>query len=150
MIKLPQSITDHFMRSSGERLIREVTKGRIIPKFIYNTDSEGRFLVRLELFDSKKHKSLLHLEGNQAEWEWEGNILLEPQITETMKNISQNINLGEAIFLARHLSTYGDEERRFRVEFRPPHSSAVYLAMEGAGKIAEDIRMHVAPTHPSG
>lgn len=67
-----------------------------------------------------------------------------------MKSISQNIDLGEAMFLARHLSTHGDEERRLRVEFRPPHSSAVYLAMEGKGKIGEEIRMDVAPTHPNG
>ena len=59
MIKLPEFITDHFMRSSGERLTREVIKRRILPRFTYNTDSEGRLLVRLELFDSKKQKTLL-------------------------------------------------------------------------------------------
>ena len=149
MIKIPQFVTDHMMMVAGNRLSKETRNGRIVPKLTFNTNSQGHHVYWLEFVDTKDGKSILSIRGCEID-DGSGITLLEPLPSEGWIRAGKVVNFDGLLLTVKRLAELGIDEARFRVEMKPPCSSAVYLALEGQGKRGHEIIMGVAQTHPNG
>ena len=156
MIRLPESFRTQTHVAMAHRLYKDIQKGKVSFILKWDKDDDDYHILAVKLQDQRKQESLLHWQGNEIDADETGNIPMVAAGGKALKGLngklagiaSRMMKPGSFVLFAKQTKTQSGESTRFRIEFKPPESSAVYLALEGEGKRETQIPMYMAETHP--
>ena len=144
IIRLPDALRDVITSALGNDLGRRINKGRAVAILTYHSAHAGEHEYLMEIKSSENSKTLASFRGNSMDANATEAVPLFPEATHAMQKLGENIDIGDAGFVLRHIAPAGQGMHDFRVEFTPPGSSAVYLALEAAAKEGESVPMRRA------
>ena len=149
IIKLPAAMRDVITSALGNDLGRRIEKGRATAVFTYQCAETGESDYIVEFKRSENTKSLASYHGHSKDAKAIETVPLYPESTDMAQALAEDIHIGDGIFMLRHVSpTRGGEPHDFRVEFTPPGSSAVYLALEAKALPGQSVVMERGDLYP--
>ena len=149
IIKLPDALRDAVTSGLGNDLSRRIEKGRAVAILTYQRSETGEDEYLVEFKSAENAKTLASYRGNGRGAKTTEAVPLYPYTTEFMQALAENTDIGDGGFVLRHAAPVGEGAHDFRVEFAPPGSSAVYLALEAKAGVGESVPMQRADPNPA-
>ena len=148
IIRLPDALRDVITSALDNDLGRRIEKGRAVAILTYQCAETGENKYLVEFKSAENAKTLACYQGNSKGTKTSESVPLYPDTTELMRDLADNVDIGEAGFVLQHTAPTGEGAHDFRVEFTPPGSSAVYLALEAKASEGESVPMQRAELYP--
>ena len=149
IITLPAAMRDIVTSALGNDLGRRIEKGRAVAIFTYQRAETGEYKYLVEFKRSENTKTLASFHGHGKGEKATEAVPLYPYSTDMTEALAENIHIGDGAFMLRHIPPAGDgEPHDFRVEFTPPESSAVYLALEARALDGRSVVMQRGDLYP--
>ena len=149
IIRLPDALRDVITSALGNDLGRRIEKGRAVAIFTYQSAETGERQYLVEFKSSENAETLASFRGNSNDTKAEEAVPLFPDASHAAQALAENIDIGDAGFVLRHIAPADEGMDDFRVEFTPPGSSAVYLALEATAREGESVPMQRAELYPT-
>ena len=149
IIRLPDALRDVIAGALGNDLGRRIEKGRAVAIFTYQHAETGEHEYLVEFKSVENAKTLASYRGNSKCTKATEIVPLYPDTTELMHALAENIDIGDAGFVLQHIAPVGEGTHDFRIEYSPPGSSAVYLALEAEALEGESVPMQRAELYPA-
>ena len=150
-------MTQVIEQNSAERIAKELDAGKLQATLVWNPSGEPRFL--LDIRRPTDTKSMLVLVGYKEDStnEWETILCPIPAdapAIDAAVAVNERAQIGESLWTLRHEKSSGNSKpiHKFRIEFAPLQSTAIYVALESEtdSNAGDRMVMHVAETHPNG
>ena len=147
MIRFPEALKIQITMALGTDFLARIKREKVIAVLSFRQD-DGVVLYHFEIRSKDNKRVYLAMNGTEDDADQDGNVPLEPVIGRVSEKLGDKVDIGDGCFFVRRISINESNCSRFRLEFKPLNSSAVYLALEGIGQEGQGIRMLPAETHP--
>lgn len=138
-IRLPAFLRDQIAHALTAKFRKDVERGSIRATCIYEKDDAGTHMYRVEFQQAKDERILLTCHGDSHDHDGSEDIPLWPvsgdigRSVRRAEKVATSLSLAEGdelVILLRHEIQDGGRHR-FRVHFKPPFSTVVYLELLG-------------------
>lgn len=148
IIRLPDHLRDGIISALGNDVGRKVEKGRALAIFTYQYSETGECEYLVEFKNTENAKTLASYQGHSKGAKATEAVPLYPDTIDVARSLAENIDIGDGIFTLRHIPSAGEEPPNFRVEFTPPGTSTVRLALEAKASAGQRVPMQRANPNP--
>lgn len=147
IIRLPDHLRDGIISGLGNHIGRKVEKGHAVAIFTYRHSESGEYEYTVDFKNTENAKTLASYQGHSKGAKAAEAVPLYPDTIDVAKSLAENIDIGDGIFVLRHLPAEGEEPPDFRVEFTPPGTATVRLALDAKAYAGERVPMQRADLH---
>ena len=148
IIKLPDAMRDVITSALGNDLSRRIGRGQAVAVLTYQCSETGDHQYLVEFKRAENAKTLASFQGHSSGPDGTEPVPLSPKLDDGAEALAQGIDTGDGGFVLRHIQSAGAEPHDFRVEWTPPESSAVHLALEAKARAGESVPMERADLYP--
>ena len=148
IIRLPDHLRDGIISGLGNDIGRKVEKGHAVAIFTYQCSESGEHEYTVEFKNTENAKTLASYQGHGKGAEATEAVPLYPDAIDVAQALAENIDIGDGIFMLRHIPSEGEEAPDFRVEFTPPGTATVRLELWAKANAGERVPMQRADLHP--
>ena len=147
IIRLPDHLRDRVISGLGNHIGLKVEKGHAVAIFTYQCSETGEYEYTVDFKNTENAKTLASYQGHGRGAKASEAVPLYLDTIDVAKSLAENIDIGDGIFVLRHLPPVGEEPPDFRVEFTPPGTATVRLALEAKANAGERVPMQRAALH---
>ena len=148
IITLPGGIRDTITRTLGRDLQKRIANGRAVAEITFRFEDETQNRTYQLDFKSPKGDVLKTLWGHSEGTDWSEPVTLYPNLSPVADNVGNAVNFSDGGLFLLHKPAEENVGHRFRVEFAPLGSSAVYMALEAEGDGDAPLTMQPAELYP--
>ena len=141
IIRLPDHLRDGIISGLGNHIGRKAEKGHAVAFFTYQCSESGEREYTVEFKNSENAKTLAAYQGHSNGTKATEMVPLYLDTIDVAKSLAENSDIGDGIFMLRHIPPTGSEPPDFRVEFTPPGTGKVRLALEAKANAGERVPM---------
>ena len=148
-VTLPGGIRDTITRTLARDLQKRIADGKAAADVTFHLEQDTQHRIYRLDFKSSKGKVLATLWGSSDGTDWSEPVPLCPNPPPAAENIGNVVNFGDGGLFMLHKPAEENSSHKFRVEFAPLGSSAVYMALEAEGDEGAAHAMQPAELYPN-
>ena len=150
IIRLPDDMRDVITGALNHDLGQRIEKGRAVAVLTYQRTEDGDHKYIVEFKNPESPISLASYYGHSNRADGTEPVLLSPYLKDPAEALAHDVgSIDDGGFVMRHHTPPTDRGMHdFRVEFIPPGSSAVHLALEAKAWEGQIVPMQRADLYP--